>query len=178
METHVADVDNSTLVTIGSSIVSEGVGRTGRSGRSALIKSTTGVTTVRAALRRATESTTAAKATAEATTSCESTTTSHRSAEATTASHGPTKATAATAKARSTASKSILTNFEGTTLPVIAVELRNGVAGIIRRLESNDARALGASSGVGVDVSTNDATLLGCDTKFVSIHHALTLDKK
>jgi hypothetical protein len=178
MKTHVANIDNSTLVTIGSSVVGERIGGTGRSGRSALVKSTTGVTAVRTTLRRATEASTAAEATAKAATSSKSTATSHRAAEASTTSHGPTEATAAAAEARTTASKSILANFKSTALPVISVELRNGVTGIIRGLEGNDARTLGASSGVGVDVSTNDATLLGCGTEFVSIHHALRLDKK
>lgn len=161
-KTYIADVDHGTLVAIGSRKVREGVWRTGRNGRT-LVEPTTGIST------RATKSTATAETTTEATTADKSTTTSHGSTEAAAASHGTAEATTAAAgaaKATTTTSESILADFQGTTLPIIAVELRNSVPGIIRGLESNDTRALGASSGVGVHVSTNDGALLGCSRKY------------
>jgi hypothetical protein len=158
--TYVSNVDEVALVAVGGSVVSERVGRTSRNGRSALVISTTGVTT---GTRRATEAAAAAKATAEATTSSKSTTTSHGSTETTTATHGATEATAAAKATGTTAGEAIFTDLKGAALPVVTVELRNGVTGVLRGLESDDTRALGASSGVSVHVGTDNATHLGCD---------------
>lgn len=171
--TYVADVNYSTLVAVGSSVVSEWVGGAGRH-RGALLEAATGVTTT--TTRRTTEAPAAAEATTEATTSDKSTAAAHGATETAATSHGSPKATtaAAAAKASTTAGKSVLADFKGATLPVVTIELLNGDTGIVGGLESNDTRALGASSGIGVHVSTNDGTILSCIENQVNSSYPLT----
>lgn len=169
--TYVADVNYSTLVAVGSSVVSEWVGGAGRH-RGALLEAATGVTTT---TRRTTEAPAAAEATTEATTSDKSTAAAHGATETAATSHGSSKATtAAAAKASTAAGKSVLADFKRATLPVVTIELLNGDTGIVGGLESNNTRALGASGGIGVHVSTNDGTILSCIENQVNSSYPLT----
>ena len=75
-----------------------------------------------------------------------------------------TKAATANAETRSGAGKTVLTNFQRSTLPIIAVELSDGVAGILGVVKGNDSRALGTTIGSDVDVCADDSSLLRCKT--------------
>lgn len=130
-----------------------------------MVEATTGETTGGTA-----ETATATKATTKSTATTKATTATRRTAEAATAAESTTKAAASTeVTTGTTASKTILADLKVAALPVVTVELRNGIAGIIRRLESNNTGSLGASTGVGVHIGTNDGTLLSCDRELGSI---------
>lgn len=174
LKTYVANIDDSTLVAVGSGIISEWVGRSGGNRRSTTVLKSTGTGETTVATRGTTEAATTRESAAKASATSKAST-AHRTAEAATAAKATTKATTTT-ETGATTSETIFTNFKGTTLPIISVKLRNGVARIIGRLESNDAGALGTSGRVGVHIGTDDGTLLGCNTESRSIH--LTLDKK
>lgn len=172
-KTHVANIDDSALVTVGSGIISERVGGSGGNRRSTTVLKPTGTGETTVATRGATEAAASSEATAKASATTEASTT-HRTAKAATTAKATTKA-ATTTEAGATTSEPVFANFKGTTLPIVSVELRNGVARIIRRLKSNDTGALGASGRVGVHIGTDHGTLLGCNTESRSIH--LTLEK-
>lgn len=140
--TYVAHVDDGTLLATRGGIVGEGVRR---AGGGSVLEAT-------AETRGATETTT--EATAVATTGSEAS----AGAEATT-----TKATAESAAASTgaSASKAVFTDLEGTALPLVAIKLRNCVASIIGRLESDDTGALGTTGGIGVHIGADDSTVVG-----------------
>lgn len=101
------------------------------------------------------ETTAAAKATAKASTHAEAST-GAKVVEAAAAAEAAT-----TAEAHTTASITVFTDLNHATLPIIAVKLLNGVARIIGALEDNDTRALGAAIGAGLDIGTEDVSVLG-----------------
>jgi hypothetical protein len=109
---------------------------------------------------------TSAWATTESTTKasppCEAATESATANESSTATEATSKAAATkstASKATRSTSKAILTNFKGTTLPVIAIELLNGIASIVRRFESNNTGTLWTTVGTNVDIGTNNSTV-------------------
>ena len=72
---------------------------------------------------------------------------------------------AATAVAASThrrTGEAILANLEHAALPVIAVELLDGVACVVRRLENHNAGALGSAVGAEMDVGANNTAGACC----------------
>lgn len=98
----------------------------------------------------ATKSSTPTKATAVCTA------TAVAAAEASTASKSTTEASPR-AEAAST-SVAILTDFEQTALPVVAVELLDGVLRVIRIVEDDDAGALRMAVGSHVNVGAEEST--------------------
>jgi hypothetical protein len=110
----------------------------------------------------ASKSTAATETNAEASTTAKAATATSREAAAT--AKAAAEATTAT-EAGTTASEAVLTDFQRTTLPFVAIELGNSVARVIRRLKGNDTRALGATGRVGVHIGTNNGTLLGCEER-------------
>lgn len=150
---YIADVDDLTPVGSGCGVVGEGV--RGNRGSDCSI----GETTRGAATARASEASTATEA-AEATAS----TTETASAAETTASEASAHATIPTAAAEAhtttaTTSISILSDLEVATLPVVAVELLNGVASIVRALENDNARSLGSTIRANMNISADDTTV-------------------
>jgi hypothetical protein len=71
-----------------------------------------------------------------------------------------TKAATTSAVAAATASVAILTDFENTTLPVVAVHDVDGILCILGSVESDDTGSLGSTVGSLVDIGTNDVTCL------------------
>jgi hypothetical protein len=99
------------------------------------------------------------KSTAEtATTALESTRTTLEAATSTL--EATLEAATTSAESTATASVAILTNFEKTTLPVIAVHDVDGILCILRSVKSDDTRSLGRSVRSLVDISANDVTRL------------------
>ena len=96
----------------------------------------------------------------------EATTTAAKAAAAKATAEGTATTTkAATAVASSThrgTGKAILTDLEHAALPIIAVELLDGVASIIRRLENNDTRALRSAVRAEMDIGANNTACTGC----------------
>lgn len=147
---YVADIDGLAALSTSSSEVSEGVRRDG-AGRG--LKAGT-------ACAATTEATSTTEAAAEASTaSAKSSTTTKASTEST--SHSAIAAAAAEAHARTTAGISVLANLKDSALPVVAVELLNGVASIVGALENNNAGSLGTAVGSNVDVGANHGTISG-----------------
>lgn len=149
--TYVANVDGVALLNAGRGMVRERVRRHG---------GVTSIETTRAAGTAGTAIATTAAIAAEAAT------TSTKSAAAKATAKGPATATkAATAVASSThrgTSKAILTDLEHAALPIIAVELLDGVASIIRRLENNDTRALRSAVRAEMDIGANNTACTSC----------------
>jgi hypothetical protein len=169
----VADVDHRRRVHARSGIVGERVRGSNRSDRgdSAVASSARRRASVatRRAVRTRTAVATTGKATAKSTTASE---TSRRAVAATptestieasttvAAGKATTTTEAAAATEATSASKAVLTNFENATRPVVAVELLNGVLGVLGSLESDDTRALGSAIWGGVHVGADDGTAL------------------
>ena len=149
-KTHVANVDDFSPLGAGGSKISERVGRDG-AGR--------GLETW-AARSTSTEASTT-KAASETTTSSAKTTAASKSSSKSSA-HATAIATSATeAHARSTAGITVLADFNNTTLPVIAVKLLNGVAGIIWAFKDDNARTLRATIRSDVYISSNHGAVSG-----------------
>lgn len=151
-ESYIADVDDLTPVGSGCSVVGEGV--RGNRGSDCSI----GETTRGAATAAASEASTTTEA--EATTS----TTETASAAETTASEASSHATVPTAAAEAhtaaaAASISILSDLEVATLPVVAVELLNGVASIVRALENDNAGSLGSTIRANMNISADNTAV-------------------
>jgi hypothetical protein len=95
----------------------------------------------------------------------EATTTSAEAAAAKATAKGPATAskaaTAVTSSAHSWAGKAILTDLEHAALPIVAVELLDGGASIVRRLEDNNAGALGSAVRAKVDIGANNTACTG-----------------
>lgn len=100
------------------------------------------------------------------------TTAAKPSAKTTASSKGATRGPEASSKATTTAAKStaatesgsrtckaVLADFEGASLPVIPVELLNGVTSVVWGFECNNARTFGATIRPNVDVGTDDSTV-------------------
>lgn len=90
------------------------------------------------------------------------------SAESSTATEAATKSTAHAATESSTAAEAhtwpstsiaVLSNLENSALPIIAVELLDGIAGVVGALKDNDTGALGATVGTSVDISTDNSAV-------------------
>lgn len=101
-----------------------------------------------------TKAATATKATTKATATSKSAATTEAASEASTTA----KATTAT-ESGSGPCEAILTHLKWAALPVVAIELLDGIASIVWRLKGNNARAFGASIRPDVDVCTNDSTV-------------------
>jgi hypothetical protein len=148
-ETYVANVDDRSGLAARGSKVSEGVRRS-RCSRGATVESTRRSTTETAAKATTTSKLLSTKATAA---THETSTRRELLAEASTTSH---EATTTTAEAR-WASETVLSDFEDTAIPVISVELLDSDLGIIGVVESDDTRALHATVGCDMNVSTDDS---------------------
>lgn len=96
-------------------------------------------------------------------TASESTTKAATAAKATTATEAATWEAAETTAAETwaTTSEAILTNLQRSALPFVTVELLDSTTSVVRRLVSDDTRSLGAAAWIGVDIGTDDGTLLG-----------------
>ena len=171
----VANVDSRGRVHARSGVVGERVrgrncGDRGDGGVASNARRWASVATTRRAVRTgATIATTAAKLTAKATTTSEArtravaTTTTESTVKASTTvatSEAATTTKAAAATEATSAGKAVLANLKHASRPVVAVELLNGVLGILRSLESDNTRALGSAVGRHVDVSADDGTTL------------------
>ena len=138
----VADVDEVARFSTRSSKVCEGVGWS------------CGCTGIEAtAVAWTTEATAAAEAASKAAAACESSTGTEAAAKAATCS----AETAATTKARST-SETVFTNLEIASLPVVAVELVDGVPRIVDSLECYNTRPLRATIGRNVNIGAKNGT--------------------
>ena len=116
------------------------------------------------------EASTTAVAEAAATT-CEASSPTKTAAEAT--SHASAAEAATTAEAHAAASSkaaaaapgagiTILADFEHASLPIVAIELSDGVASIFGVVKGHDTGALGTTIGSDVDIRTDDGPLLRC----------------
>jgi hypothetical protein len=105
------------------------------------------------ATEAAAESSASAKATAETTTSAEAATAT--STEASSKTTACSSEAAASTKA-SVASKTIFAHLKVAALPLVAVELSNGVPSIVYCLEGNDTRALWSAIWCDMDICAKD----------------------
>jgi hypothetical protein len=147
-EPYVANIDDLSSVAAGSSVVSEGIRRDG-AGRGLEAGSARG-TSAESSTAEATSKTTTSAAKAAATTESSTESSAHATAKATSATE---------AHARSTTGVAVLTNLDNTALPIVAIELRNGVAGIVRALEDNNTRSLRTTIRSDMDVGSNDSAV-------------------
>jgi hypothetical protein len=83
------------------------------------------------------------------------------SAEAATKATTGAEAAATPTEASRSSSKAVVANLEVASLPLVAIELVDGVSRIVHGLESNDARALGATIRSDVDVGAENGTSVG-----------------
>lgn len=147
--TYVANVDDFTSISAGCCVVGERV----RSwGRGVGVKSRTARTAAAAAMESST-----------ATTISESTTSSKSSTAAEAAAKSSAHATiSTTSEARAArASESVFADLNGSSLPIIAVELLNGVTSVVGALKNYNTRALGSTVRSHVNISTDDTTSAG-----------------
>jgi hypothetical protein len=149
-KSHVSNVDDFSPLGAGGSKVSERVRRDG-AGR--------GLETW-AARSTPTEATTT-KAASETSTPSAKTTTASKSSSKSSAHTTAITTSATEAHARSTAGIAVLADFNSTALPVIAIELLNGAAGILWALKDDNARALGATIRSDVYISSNHGAVSG-----------------
>jgi len=141
--TYIANVDNRTAFTSRRGIIRK---RIRGGGCTSSVKATTGSSTKpsSAVASSPTVATTVSTAPAEPTTSAETSTSSVATGEPSTA----------TTKAAGRTCKAIFTHFKRPALPIVAVELSNGVACVFRSLEGNDTRAFRTAIWANVDVGT------------------------
>lgn len=153
-QTHISDVNRLASLRTGCGEVGERVGWDGGSS-TGIETAATNCTNWTTCAHRTAESTSSTEAAAEAATdSSESTTAAETAAEAATAS---SKATTA-AKAHVGVGETVGSDLEDAALPVVTVELLDGVASVIRSFEDNNTGALGSSIGAEVHVGANDPT--------------------
>lgn len=166
-QSYVADIDGLTALSTSSSEVSEGVRRDRAGGG---LKAWTACA--------AAEATSATEAAAEASTAAaKSSTTTKASTKST--SHSAIAAPAAEAHARAAAaSVSVLANLKDSALPVVPIELLDGVASIIGALENNNTRSLGTAVRSNVDVGANDGTISGYENVRLRAQHAIRLKRE
>lgn len=145
--TYVADVDSLVLLETSSDTVGERVGRHG------LV-----VAAIEAARAAAVPTTT--EATAEATTARTAKSAATVAAETATATKATTAATKAAAKAR--VGEAVLANLEHAALPLVTVELLDGVASVLGGLEHDNAGSLRAAIRAGVNIGANNAADTSC----------------
>lgn len=138
--THVANEDNLASFAISSRKIGECIG----SHRRVLSAAESGSTSNRSSRTTATVAATTKAATAsETAATAKAATTAEPSAEAATAAKAATTAKTTTHGV----GESVNANLEDTTVPVVAIELLNGVASIVRGLVYNDAGTLRAPIG-------------------------------
>jgi hypothetical protein len=145
--TYVADVDSLVLLETSSDTVGERVGRHG------LV-----VAAIEAARAAAVPTTT--EATAEATTARTAKSAATVAAETATATKATTAAAKAAAKAR--VGEAVLANLEHAALPLVTVELLDGVASVLGGLEHDNAGSLRAAIRAGVNIGANNAADTSC----------------
>lgn len=156
-KTHVSDIDGLASLRTSCGEVGERVGRD-RCSSAGIETAATNCSNWTTCTHRAAESTSSAKAAAEAATaSSESATATETAAKTATAT---SKATTA-AKAHVGVGEAVGTDLEDATLPVVAIELLDGVASVVGGFEDNNTGALGPSIGTEVHVGANDTTSAG-----------------
>lgn len=157
---YVPDVDGLAPLGAARCVVGEGVWRDGRAG--AVIITTT-----------ATVATAATKSTAKATTAAdEASAAAEAPAETATAAHAVTTAATEAATHRRTGI-AVLANLKQPTLPVVAIELLNGVTGVVGTLEDYYSGSLRTPVGTKKDICTDDSSVTGCyvyDSQLVFYH--------
>lgn len=147
---HIADVDCLDLLGSRSGEVGEWVGRSvGHA--SGVVEPTAG----RATAGRATKATAATEATstAKATSTGKATKGTTAAAEATT--------TVATTTSHGGTGETVLADLEHATLPIVSIELLDGIPGVVGCLEDDDAGALGATIRTHVNIGSDHATGAG-----------------
>lgn len=143
MLTYIADVDDRTAFASRTGIIRE---RIRRNGCTRSVVATTGAS---AKPSSAVASSPTITATVSTTPAVPATAT-----ETSTSSVATSEATPTTTEAARGTSKAIFAHFKCPTLPVVAIELSNGVPCVFRGLEGNDSRAFGTAIWTNVDVGT------------------------
>lgn len=155
--TYVSDIDCLAPLRASGREVGEGVGRD--RGGSTGVEAAASTTWATASTNRAAESTSSTTVS-----SAEAATTSREAATATEASSKATAAAteaATAAEAHACVGEPVGADLEDATLPIIAVELLDGVASVVGGLEDNDTGALGPSVGTKVHIGADDTTGAG-----------------
>jgi hypothetical protein len=144
----VADVDGVAGLSTRSSEICEGVGWVWTS---RLEPWATGARSTTIASSTSSKASTSTEASPKAAAGTETSSATEATCEASTSTE-----TTATAKATRSTSEAIFADLEVSALPLIAVELVNGVSRIVYGLESYYARALGTTIGGHVDIGAED----------------------
>ena len=157
--TYVANVNDVAFVATAGRMVGEVVGRNRGtvvsrrdSPNTAKATASTAVSAKATAVGEPATESAAAASTKSTTKSSSATDRTTKSASATT--HSSSESTASTPSA----GKAILSHFELTSLPVVSVELRNRVSGVLGRLKSDHTAALRTTIRSNVNICTNDGT--------------------
>lgn len=145
--THVADIDDLAPLCAGCGEIGKGVGRDRSCG--VVVEATSSCS-------EATPTPTVASA--EAATASAETTAAVTSAEAATAAEAST----ATTKAHAGIREAIRTDLEDAALPIVSIELLDGVSSVVWGFEYHNAGTLGPSIGSQVDVGADDTASTGC----------------
>ena len=153
--THIPDVNRLTTLGSGSSIIREGIRRHGAgcSSSSSIKAAATTTTTAAAGV-----STAPSETTTEATATTTETSSTKAPAEAATHTTVATTTAKAHGAATTTTSKSIFANLKNSALPVVAIELLNGIASIFWTFENDNTRAFRPAIRADMDISSDDAT--------------------
>lgn len=154
--TYVSDVDGLARLAAARGIVGEGVRRVGCS--AAGIKSAAG--------NESRCTTTEASATAKAAKGTAATTEASTAAE--TAAKASATAKTATATEPTGTCEPVLAHLEVAALPLIAIELLNGIASVVGGLEGDNAGALRPAIGCDVHIGTHDLAVDRCLNMVVS----------
>ena len=159
---YIAHVDGVALFTAATSVIGEVVWRDSSakiSRRTASTGASKAASKTRAASAIAEAPTATSKASGTPASSKGAATAATAKDGATSATKASTAGTAHAAKAGSrTAGKTVFPDFEWTALPVVAIELGDGVPCIFRSFERNDAATLGTTIGADVDIGTDHST--------------------
>lgn len=152
---HIADVDCLDLLGSRSGEVGEWVGRSvGHA--SGVVEPAAG----RATAGRATKATAATEATSKAATAGKATSTGKATTKGTTAAAEATT-TVATTTSHGGTGETVLADLEHATLPIVSIELLDGIPGVVGCLEDDDAGALGATIRTHVNIGSDHATGAG-----------------
>lgn len=144
--TYVADIDGLAGFSTGGSKVGEWVRGIGCSASTG-IEASSSAKSARSA---------AAIPTTHSETSSVPTTSGKAATTEATAEAAAAEASTATETSRGRASETILTDFKIATLPLVPVELLNGIPSVVRSLKCNDARTFGTAIRSGVDICTKN----------------------